>query len=78
MTFPAFIDEIRLSRGLMTIDEIRTLVERGNIVFDPFSVLISNRIQIGSGNIIFPCVSLLCGPQGRLSINDQNTFIATH
>ncbi|MCY1707769.1 AraC family transcriptional regulator [Pannonibacter sp. SL95] len=32
--------------------------------------------MIGTGNIIFPCVSLFCGDQGELSIGDNNTFFS--
>lgn len=73
MDYPAFIDDIRRSRGLMTIESIGQLVERGNVIFDPFSVLISESVSIGTGNIIFPCVSLLCST-GELSIGDSNMF----
>ncbi len=76
MTFPSFIDEIRRLRGLMTIGDIQDLVQRGNVIFDPFSVLISATAKIGTGNIIFPCVSLFCSDQGELSIGDNNTFFS--
>lgn len=71
---PAFIDELRRARGLMTIDEIGALVRRGNIIFDPFSVLISNTVSIGASNVIYPCVSLLCEAMGELTIGDNNHF----
>jgi len=73
MDYPAFIDDIRRSRGLMTIESIGLLVERGNVIFDPFSVLISKSVSIGTGNIVFPCVSLLCGTR-ELLIGDDNMF----
>lgn len=76
MTFPIFVDDIRRSRGLMTIGGIQGLVERGNVIFDPFSVLIAATTKIGTGNVIFPCVSLFCGDQGELSIGDNNTFFS--
>ncbi|MCJ8507437.1 AraC family transcriptional regulator [Rhizobium lemnae] len=76
MSSAAFIDEIRRLRGLMTIGDIEDLVERGNVIFDPFSVLISATAKIGTGNIIFPCVSLFCVDQGELLIGDNNTFFS--
>lgn len=76
MAFPTFIDDIRRARGLMTIGDIQELVQRGNVVYDPFSVLITAAARIGTGNVIFPCVSLFCGDQGELSIGDNNTLFA--
>lgn len=74
MTFPAFIDKLRHSRGLMTIGQIEELVDQGNVIFDPFSVLIAATVKIGTGNIFYPCVSLLCSEPGTLSIGDGNFF----
>lgn len=76
MTFPSFMDDIRRARGLMTIGDIQDLVQRGNVIFDPFSVLISAKARIGTGNIIFPCVFLLCSEDGDLSIGGNNTFFS--
>ncbi|MEN3929968.1 AraC family transcriptional regulator [Microvirga sp. W0021] len=74
--YPKFLDEIRRQNGLMMISEIEELVARGNIIFDPFSVLISSSVEIGSGNTIFPCVSLICRNDGILTIGDDNTFFS--
>lgn len=74
MPLPPFIDEVRRAQGLMTMDALAALVARGNIVFDPFSVLIAATARIGSGNVFFPCVSLLCREAGALEIGDNNRF----
>lgn len=76
MTIPAFVDDLRRRHGYMTLDEIAALVARGNTVFDPFSTLLSARARIGSGNVFHPCVTLDCGPEGRLEIGDDNLFHA--
>lgn len=76
MTFPSFVDDIRRSRGLMTIADIQELVERGNVIYDPFSVLIAAKAKIGTRNVIFPCVSLFIDGQGELVIGDNNTFFS--
>lgn len=76
MTVPSFVDDMRRSRGFKTIAEIEDVVRRGNLIFDPFSVLISARAKIGTGNTIFPCVSLICDGDGELSIGDNNTFFS--
>ncbi|WP_282093644.1 hypothetical protein [Epibacterium ulvae] len=67
-------DALRSARGMMTIREIVNLVDQGNIIFDPFSVLISSDVRIGTGNIIHSCVSLLTSSEGEMSIGDGNTF----
>ncbi len=76
MTLPPFIDDVRRAQGLMTMDALAALVDRGNIVFDPFSVLIAAAARIGSGNVFFPCVSLLCRDEGGLEIGDNNRFFS--
>lgn len=72
----SFLDEIRRTRGIMTIGEIEVLVKKGNTIFDPFSVLISAAAKIGTGNVIFPCVSLFCSGEGDLLIGNGNTFFS--
>lgn len=74
---PAFVDEVRRARGLMTIEELAALVGRGNVVFDPFSTLISIAARIGSGNVFHPCVTVACGPGVELTIGDDNVFHST-
>ena len=71
---PAFVDEVRRARGLMTIEELAALVGRGNVVFDPFSTLISVAARIGSGNVFHPCVTVACNPGVDLTIGDDNVF----
>jgi hypothetical protein len=74
MNYPAYVDDVRRSRGLLTIEELHRLVDRGNIIFDPFSVLIAATATIGAGNVLYPCVSLLCHDRGELRIGDNNVF----
>lgn len=74
---PAFIDRLRQERGLLTIAEIEDLVARGNVIFDPLSTLISNRIVWGIGNILYPGITLLCSLNTSFEIGDSNVFHAT-
>jgi hypothetical protein len=69
-----FLDETRRNHGLMTLEEIKELAQRGNVVFDPFSLLISHSVSIGSGNVFFPNVSLMADNHATLSIKDDNRF----
>lgn len=73
-TLVAKINETRRALGLLEIEAVLALSERGNIVLDPFSTLISRDAQIGSGNVFYPCVSILCSTSGQLVIGDGNTF----
>lgn len=68
------INDVRRAQGLMTIEEIQRIADLGNVIFDPFSLLISARVKIGRGNIFFPCVYLFCSHDGELAIGDDNKF----
>ncbi len=68
------LDSLRVARGLKTIREIFELIEQGNSIFDPFSVLISVESEIGTGNTIHSCVSLLSGDASILRIGNDNIF----
>ena len=73
---PAFVDDLRRARGLMTLDQIAALVARGNVVFDPFSTLIAAAARIGTGNVFHPCVTVDCTPGADLVIGDGNLLHA--
>lgn len=68
------LDDVRHSNDLLTVDEVIKLNTLGNTVYDPFSVLISRRVTMGTGNVIYPCVSLLCSNEYELALADENTF----
>jgi hypothetical protein len=68
------LDALNASRrqnGLLTIDEMVESVCSSNTVFDPFSVLISRSAILGTGNVIFPGVVMLCDG-GTLRIGSHN------
>lgn len=67
-------DALRSAQSMLTIKEIVSLIDQGNIIFDPFSVLISSKVRIGTGNIIHSCVSLLTSSEGEISLGDGNTL----
>ena len=68
------MDDLRNQQGYMTLHEVMNLTERGNVIFDPFSVLISRKCQIGSNNYFFPSISLFCGEEAELIIENGNIF----
>ncbi len=68
------LNESRIAQNLLTISEIMELSRRGNTIYDPFSALISRQCRLGIGNVLFPCVYLLCHEEGELTVGDNNTF----
>lgn len=75
---PALIDvlnEQRASQGFYTLAELLGLRARANVVFDPFSTLISRSVELGSGNTFYPNVLVESQNGGRITIGDHNTFL---
>jgi hypothetical protein len=70
----ALFDKVRRSQGLRTLSEISDLIRDGNVIYDPFSVLISGKCKIGTGNILYPCISLVCADENALTIGNGNVF----
>ena len=69
-------DHARAQLGLMTIAEILELTRSGNIILDPWSLLVARGVTIGSENVLGPAISLLCGHDARLVIGDRNELAA--
>ena len=69
------LNQIRIKNGFLTIEETFELSENGNTVFDPFSVLISKNVLIGTGNIFYPSVVFSCAAGKSLSIGNGNIFM---
>ncbi len=76
MSVTAYMNDCRRRQGLLTLDEILALAERGNVIYDPHSLLVSRRAIIGRHNVFFPNVTLFCGETQNLSIGDRNIFHA--
>jgi hypothetical protein len=74
---PVLIDMLnqqRISRGFYSLAELLELHMPANIIFDPFSTLISRTLELGSGNIFYPNVIIETQADGRITIGHQNTF----
>jgi hypothetical protein len=67
------IDRQRKRLGYLTIEEVLLLCER-NEILDPFSVLLSQGVCIGTGNVLFPNVALTCKKAGNIVVGDGNVF----
>ncbi len=68
------INQQRKNAGYLSLDEMMALGDRGNIIFDPFSTLISKTAQIGSGNQFFPNTRITVALSGLIEIGDGNLF----
>ncbi len=70
----AQLDRIRAGRGFLSIAETLALADTGNVVFDPFSLLVSRGVRIGSRNVFYPGVTLVCETGGTIVIGSDNQF----
>lgn len=68
------IDERRRRGGFLSVAETLALAESDNVVFDPFSTLISRQAVIGARNVIHPNVRLDCREAAELRIGSNNVF----
>jgi hypothetical protein len=68
----AKLDQVRADQGYLTLAEALALVDRGNAVLDPFSLLIGRDVAIGTGNVFYPNVTI--GGDGAIAIGERNTF----
>ncbi|MDG4717693.1 MULTISPECIES: polymer-forming cytoskeletal protein [Thalassospira] len=68
------LDQYRRDSGFLTIAETIALGRTGNIVFDPFSTLVSRHVVMGANNILCPNIRLEADQDGELSIGNGNTF----
>ncbi|GAB4393026.1 MAG: hypothetical protein Tsb0032_10850 [Kiloniellaceae bacterium] len=68
------MDRARKQAGLLGLSEMNALADRGNVIFDPFSTLISRDALIGSRNVFHPNTRLLCQGGARLRVGSGNIF----
>lgn len=68
------IDRYRHEAGYLGIAETIALGRSGNIVFDPFSTLVSRHITIGAHNILHPNIRLEADQHTQLMIGNGNMF----
>lgn len=70
----AKLDKVRHDHGYLTLAETLALIDEGNAVLDPFSILIGRGVALGSRNTFYPNVTIACEAGGTIAIGDQNTF----
>jgi carbonic anhydrase/acetyltransferase-like protein (isoleucine patch superfamily) len=75
----AVIDASRRSMGFLDIAQILALSTSGIVVLDPFSTLVSPGVELSSGVVLFPHVTLDLRNGGRLRIGiGTNLMSGTH
>jgi hypothetical protein len=50
------LDRLRRDKGYLTVGEVLALIEAGNVVLDPFSLLLGRHVRLGRGNVFYPTV----------------------
>ncbi|MGF1628481.1 MAG: hypothetical protein ACFCUT_03335 [Kiloniellaceae bacterium] len=68
------IDRTRKRAGFLSFDELLALEDGGNVIFDPFSTLISCRAVIGTLNVFHPNIRADCHGSATLHIGSGNVF----
>lgn len=68
------IDGHRKKNGFLSVLEILELQANGNIILDPFSILISSSAKIGQNNKFYSGVVLEINNGGNITIGDSNVF----
>ena len=69
------IDHERSRRNYLSLEQTLNITQKGNILTDPFSVLISKNVIIGSNNIFYPNVIIeLNLISSFIKIGNNNVF----
>lgn len=66
-------DSIRQDFGFLTVAEVQQLCATQQIL-DPSSTLISRRVQLGEGNVLYPGVVIQVDDQSSCVIGHRNVF----
>ncbi len=69
------MNRVRIENGYLTIDEILELTQ-SNSVYDPFSLLITRGVIVGSGNVFYPSVLITSEMSEYIVIGNENIFYA--
>ncbi|MDP2698453.1 hypothetical protein [Thalassospira sp.] len=68
------IDRARTAQGFLTIADMLARFGADNAIPDPFSILISDHVQIGRDNVFYPGTLLAATDGGTITIGDGNQF----
>ncbi|BAJ29061.1 MULTISPECIES: hypothetical protein [Kitasatospora] len=70
----AELDAGRERAGLRTVTELLELARHGTVLHDPFSALVSRRVVLGTGNTLYPGVTLECDEDSVCELGDGNVL----
>ena len=62
------LDDIRRQHGFLSMADTAALIGRGVVMFDPYSTLISEDVDLGAGVVIWPGVTLERLDAGTLAV----------
>lgn len=68
------IDQQRAQGGFRSLAELIELCRAGNQILDPFSILISRGVTVGTGNRFYPNVVIETAGDGQISLGDRNVL----
>lgn len=68
------VDKQRKQLGFLTIEETLELARQGNVILDPWALLISRNARLGKNNVFYPNVVIHADNDGDVKIGDANTF----
>lgn len=68
-------DAQRTARGLRTVDEILELAAGGTIILDPYSLILSVRVELGVGNVFYPGVVIECDGDSTCVLGSENVLL---
>lgn len=66
------LDAARRAAGLLTVDQVVALADRGVTVFDPFSTLVGERVELGEGCVLYPGTVLECDAESACVLGRDN------
>jgi acetyltransferase-like isoleucine patch superfamily enzyme len=69
-----YMKATRQTQGFLGAEEAVTALGENNTIFDPYSLLISEGVTIGVGNVFYPNVVIERRGDGKLVIGDDNVF----
>lgn len=72
------MDEVDRTREQAGFWGVRALVEgpgTRNILLEPYSILISRRVEIGRGNRVYPGTVIECDDESEIRVGDGNLFL---
>jgi len=68
LSSPASADAARRYLGLLSIGETAALADRGVVIPDPSSTLVSPGVEFGSGVVLWPGTTLHLSDRGALAV----------